>query len=68
MKKPILTDGLFCVCSKPVAGADKRSASGRLSHHCRMAASPYPAYSQYKALWLTDTAVQDRRPLRAPLL
>ncbi|EPM0026074.1 hypothetical protein PU088_004483, partial [Citrobacter farmeri] len=42
VKKPILTDGLFCVCV----------------HHgkCRMAASPYPAYmNPYQSTFRRET-------------
>ncbi|EPC7589863.1 hypothetical protein ACS3X7_004418, partial [Salmonella enterica subsp. enterica serovar Brandenburg] len=43
VKKPIQTDGLFCVCGNcKNAGLISAAPSGNL--HRRMAASPYPAY------------------------
>ncbi|EAQ8545676.1 hypothetical protein DQK05_19110, partial [Salmonella enterica subsp. enterica serovar Javiana] len=43
VKKPILTDGLFCVCGNcKTVGLISAAPSGNL--HCRMAAPPYPAY------------------------
>ncbi|OZT95798.1 hypothetical protein CCO44_23995 [Salmonella enterica subsp. enterica serovar Glostrup] len=43
MKKPILTDGLFCVCGNcKNVGLISAAPSGNL--HRRMAAPPYPAY------------------------
>ncbi|EOX7939571.1 hypothetical protein ACPWDS_004514, partial [Salmonella enterica] len=43
VKKPILTDGLLCVCGNcKNAGLISAAPSGNL--HRRMAASPYPAY------------------------
>ncbi|EAW1146157.1 hypothetical protein E0V23_22940, partial [Salmonella enterica subsp. enterica serovar Nottingham] len=43
VKKPILTDGLFCVCGNcKNVGLISAAPSGNL--HRRMAASPYPAY------------------------
>ncbi|ENY4195091.1 TPA_asm: hypothetical protein G2179_23435, partial [Salmonella enterica subsp. enterica serovar Give] len=43
VKKPIQTDGLFCVCGNcKNVGLISAAPSGNL--HRRMAASPYPAY------------------------
>ncbi|EAP2087125.1 hypothetical protein D7E28_21860 [Salmonella enterica] len=48
MKKPILTDGLFCVCGNcKNVGLISAAPSG--NRHRRMAAPPYPAYSNYPA-------------------
>ncbi|ECF0007898.1 hypothetical protein EXB92_12030 [Salmonella enterica subsp. enterica serovar Typhimurium] len=45
MKKPILTDGLFCVCGNcKTVGLISAAPSG--NRHCRMAAPPYPAYKE----------------------
>ncbi|HGA5361692.1 TPA: hypothetical protein ACISX9_001128, partial [Salmonella enterica subsp. enterica serovar Saintpaul] len=48
VKKPILTDGLFCVCGNcKTVGLISAAPSG--NRHCRMAAPPYPAYRNYPA-------------------
>ncbi|AZT63229.1 hypothetical protein ELZ97_05750 [Salmonella enterica subsp. enterica serovar Stanleyville] len=48
MKKPVRQDGLFCVCSNcKNVGLISAAPSG--NRHRRMAASPYPAHSNYPA-------------------
>ncbi|EBX9903774.1 hypothetical protein DUB37_13425, partial [Salmonella enterica subsp. enterica serovar Amager] len=48
VKKPILTDGLFCVCGNcKNVGLISAAPSG--NRHRRMAAPPYSAYSNYPA-------------------
>ncbi|MGC8018445.1 hypothetical protein ACP3WW_11875, partial [Salmonella enterica] len=48
VKKPIRQDGLFCVCgNRKTVGLISAAPSGNL--HRRMAASPYPAHSNYSA-------------------
>ncbi|EAM4686243.1 hypothetical protein E3I77_16510 [Salmonella enterica] len=60
MKKPVLTDGLFCVCGNcNTVGLISAAPSGNL--HRRMAASPYPAYRNYPA-YEADALVE---PIRA---
>ncbi|PUG56773.1 hypothetical protein DBK40_23690 [Salmonella enterica subsp. enterica serovar Typhi] len=46
MKKPVLTDGLLCVCGNcKNVGLISAAPSGNL--HRRMAAPPYPAYGKF---------------------
>ncbi|HFV9732199.1 TPA: hypothetical protein ACIAN5_002386, partial [Salmonella enterica subsp. enterica serovar Yarrabah] len=48
VKKPVLTDGLFCVCGNcKTVGLISAAPSG--NRHRRMAVSPYPAYRNYPA-------------------
>ncbi|EBS5238296.1 hypothetical protein D6L21_14360 [Salmonella enterica subsp. enterica serovar Muenster] len=48
MKKPILKDGLFCVCGNcKTVGLISAAPSGNL--HRRMAAPPYSAHRNYPA-------------------